>query len=214
MNWSLRSALLLLYSFLLCNLGQSQEASHLSAGAGAAWSTVINGRTPGTALTPFVYVKSGRHEMFAGVDIYQGTRFGNVLGFQGGYNYYTWFSTKTVRFFVDGTVQFSRFSVGDGPVVPYNFKPADSTQKVYALLRNESFVNVYGAGLDLRLGKRLGFQLAIGGGFNYCISGYTPSNKEQNTLNLYPAGRKIRPVAFGRLQAYVRLWKNTRRESE
>lgn len=208
-----RSVSLGIFLFVLQNLVFAQK-HNFSVGVGASYSAVANGRTAGTSLTPYSYIRYGMHEGHVGMDIYQGTKYGAVLGFQMGYKYYCWFSTETIRFYIDGTLQYHKFAVGDGPAVPYNFSPRDTAESVYTLVRNKSFINIYGAGLDLRLGKSLGMQITISTGFNYCKTEYSPSNKSLYTLNVYPAGTKLQPIAFGRISAYYRIFTKDKRSEE
>jgi hypothetical protein len=203
-----RYYLLSLSFFLVAFFSTAQDLNgYKAAGIGFNASSSANSRMPGMAMTPYAFYRDHIHMVFVGLDIYPGVVFGKVMGGQFGYRYYTEKSTNVYHFYFEGSLQFCKFGNGIGPPVPYNFLPVDSVYQAYNMLQSTSILNAFGVGVDLKVSKKLRLEITASAGYNYTKSKYSPLNPEKIDLPNLTSGGRFQPVLFGRLGAYILLYK-------
>ncbi len=154
------------------------------------------GALPGWPFTPSLNLKINRSEFIGGVDLYPlmptsaGNKIGFITGGQFAYRYHFLREHKKVNLFIESLFQYVQYQ--DGGLSPKTYNDAYSVGFDGASYKNRSFVNTYGAGLQISFSKRFSLSTVIGGGYNY----YQTTSDNAYDLYRLKLGTFIKPMAY------------------
>lgn len=159
------------FIFLLCATSSFSQLKY-SLGVGINGSTFVlhiadHEAAPLFPVSPNITARFKKHEILVGTDIYFIPQKSRIYGTQCAYHFYPSIKKrKYFDYFIDASIQYVKFKIGNIYPDPYNssndYHTADG-----ALVKYKSLINTYGFGALLNFRDRINIYGAIGSGINY-----------------------------------------------
>ena len=196
----------------------NKKKSNKSLGLGLHTSYSYDSRVPDLSLSPSIIYATNKHQVQAGLDIYQKNtplKTNNIIGAHACYNYFLLSETNKFNVFIDFNAQYVQYGLGIIGAMNYNYINFEDIEKAsYNLVRTKSFINTLGIGISQQFLKKFTFNFVLSGGYNYYQSSVSPSA----TYSFYPGkivgidgfdvSEKAEPIFYSRIAITYKLWKN------
>lgn len=165
-----KAILFVLFSVCIGHLN-SQTKSY---GIGLS-NAVYSGWNPGIPLTPYLFYQYKKHELHAGVELYDGQLgFTSIVGYEAEYRNHFYNVVSHFDLFTLCNFQYVQYAIGPARNVPFNYHNPISPELDYSMIQVRSFHNTLGAGIQYSCCKLLSLYFNGGLGYNYYRNNVSP----------------------------------------